>query len=74
MYLRAHTTQVLVREVHKEGWYIRVDREEGGLRDLEENVGKKSKHNLECSCEGRGWLTVLPRSHYGTEIYREGFR
>ena len=48
-----------------------MGREEGERRSLKENIGKKSKWNLELACKGCGWINVLPRSQDGTDISRE---
>ena len=40
----------------------RLDREEGGLRDLKENVVNKYKCTMERAYKGGGWLTILSRS------------
>ena len=50
-----------------------MEREEGGLRYLKENVGKKSKQNIERSCEGGGFLAILTSCKYGTGTYRMDF-
>ena len=51
-----------------------MDREEGELRDLKANLGKKAKRKLERACKGGGWITVLTSSQDGTDIYRESSR
>ena len=45
--------------------------EEGEMNNLKSNVGKKEKRNLEWSCEGGGWITVLTISQDGTYLSRE---
>ena len=44
------------------------------LRSLKANVGKKSKRNLDQTCEGGGYLTVMPISQDGNDISMEEFR
>ena len=51
-----------------------MDGEEGGLRNLKANVGKKAKRKLEHACKGGGWLTVLASSEDGTGVSRKDFR
>ena len=47
-----------------------VDREEEDLKAPKATVGRRSKHNMEWSCEGSGWITILNRSQYGTDLSR----
>ena len=65
---RVQNTQV--RKVRDMGQCMRVDIEEGGLIAPKETVGKNSRKNLELDCKGCGWITVLPRSQDGTDLYR----
>ena len=73
MDLRANNTQVREgREVEGER---RVDREEGGLGDLNTIVVKKAKRKLERDCKGGACITFFtPRSQDGTDIYMKYFR
>ena len=41
---------------------------------MKENVGKKADRDLEWACKGGGWLTVLFRSQYGTDLSKEEIR
>ena len=47
--------------------------EGGDLRYLMEIVCKKAKRNLERSCEGGGWITILRIFQDSTDLSREGF-
>ena len=51
-----------------------MDREEGGLRYLEENSVNKAKQNPERACNGGGWITVLTRYQDGNDISWDYFR
>ena len=63
-----------MNEGYKAGRGGRFDREEGGLRDLKENIGRMSKRKLERVCDGGGWIPILTISQDGTDLYREEVR
>ena len=51
-----------------------MDRKEEELRSLKATVFNKDKWNLERACESGGWITLLPISQDGTDIFKEDFR
>ena len=63
-----------MREGHEAGREKILDMEKGGLRSLKEIVVNEAKQNMERAYDGSGWLTVLTRSQYRTDLSREEFR
>ena len=43
------------------------------MRSLKVTIDNESNWELQYSCKGGGWITVLPISHYGNDLSREDF-
>ena len=47
-----------------------LERDEVELKFLKATVGKNTKHNIEWTCEGGRWTTILSISQNGTGLSR----